>query len=465
MLAVHWPDKCYHSRPVDCTYALANTTHPMTPLKQTSFTSQRKRCLVLGAVTFGVGAMVLGTVAAFGLSASSDTTEYAPRAVSEPVMPQPLRVLGEGDLGNRFWREERILRGDTFPALLGRLGIDDSNLDRFLLARAHTTRLLQLLPGRTVTAVVDSEGRVFELEFRSDQRVLKISRKGMGFGATETVAEAERRLVMKSGVISTSLFAATDDAGIPDAVAIDFAELFSGDVDVHRDIRRGDRFSVLYEMMYFKGEAVRPGRIVAAEFVNQGTALQAIYFADEKTGGDYYSPAGRNLRRAFLRSPLEFSRITSGFSASRFHPVLQVWRAHKGIDYGAPMGTRVRSTADGVVTFAGWQNGYGKVVVVAHAGGHRTVYGHLQAFAPGLRQGVRVEQGEVIGMVGMTGLATGPHLHYEFHVNGIQADPLKRAPEQGPPIAPNLREDFVSTANQYISQLKLLADVETASLD
>jgi len=236
-------------------------------------------------------------------------------------------------------------------------------------------------------------------------------------------------------------------------------------MDFHRDLRKGDRFAVVYEMQNVDGEPVKAGRILATEFVNQGRVLQAVYFEDASGRGGYYAPDGRNMRKAFLRSPLEFSRVTSGFSGTRFHPVLQTWRAHKGIDYGAPTGTRIRATADGVVDLIGQRNGYGNVIMLRHANGYSTLYGHLSGFTQSLRYGAKVVQGEVIGFVGMTGLATGPHLHYEFHVSGVHVDPLRRAPQPGPSITASLRSAFDLNVRDRLAALELLRETNLAALE
>ena len=270
---------------------------------------------------------------------------------------------------------------------------------------------------------------------------------------------------MKSGVIRSSLFGATDAAGVPDAIATQLAEVFSSDIDFHLDIRKGDRFSVVYETLYNNGDPVKTGRVLAAEFVNQGKAYRAVYFKDREGREGYYTPQGKNLRKAFLRSPLEFSRITSGFSLARFHPVLKTWRAHKGVDYGAPIGTHVRATSDGVVAFVGKQNGYGNLIVLQHAGNFSTAYGHLSRFANSLHKGTRIKQGDVIGYVGMTGMATGPHLHYEFRVAGVQRNPLTLPMPQAFPIAAQYKNDFVAFAQPLTAQLEMLRDLNLASAD
>jgi murein DD-endopeptidase MepM/ murein hydrolase activator NlpD len=252
---------------------------------------------------------------------------------------------------------------------------------------------------------------------------------------------------------------------MPDGVTMQIADIFSGDVDFHRDLRKGDRFAVVYEAFHHNGRLLKSGRVLAAEFVNDRKALRAVWFDDAEQGrGGYFAPDGKNLRKAFLRSPLEFSRVTSGF-AMRFHPILQQWRAHKGVDYGAPTGTRVRATADGVVDFAGTQGGYGKVVILRHHGGITTAYAHLNGFAGDVRRGARVAQGDTIGFVGATGWATGPHLHYEFRVNDQHRNPLTIAMPAAEPVPAERMPAFTVAARRLAGQLELLADVRLAALE
>jgi len=385
------------------------------------------------------------------------------RSVSAPVAISPREIVS-ADSSQGFVREERVLRGDTIFSLLARLQVSDTGAQRFFSRPTVIRALAPWTTGRAVVARVDREGRLLELTVRDDESVIVVSRENdSDFLLSVKPVETEIRIVLKSGAVASSLYSATDEAGIPDSISAAFAEVFSSEVDLHRDLRAGDHFSMVYEMTYSNGEALRPGKLLAAEFTNQGRTLQAIYFQDENGQTSYFAPNGKNLRQAFLKSPIEFSRITSGFSTSRLHPVLQVWRAHKGIDYGAPIGTRVRATSDGVVSFAGWQNGYGKTVVIRHSRGYTTLYGHLSGFPRELRSGNRVQQGEVIGFVGMTGLATGPHLHYEFHVNGGHVDPTRLAKRPGNELSVNSRHRFLEVASDRLSQLSALRDVSVAS--
>jgi murein DD-endopeptidase MepM/ murein hydrolase activator NlpD len=291
-----------------------------------------------------------------------------------------------------------------------------------------------------------------------------VDRFGESFGSSEQQAEVAREIEMKSGEIKTSLFAATDAAGIPDGVAVQLADIFGGDVDFHRDLRRGDRFGVVFETFYHSGQTIRSGRVLAAEFSSQRKTYRAVWFQDPWGRGGYYTLEGDNLRKVFLRSPLEFSRITSGFGMRR-HPIFQQWRTHQGVDYGAPVGTRVRSTGDGVVSFAGWRNGYGNLIVLRHFGGYSTYYAHLRNFARGMRAGSRVVQGEIIGYVGQTGWASGPHLHYEFHLHNQNRNPLTIVFPAAQPILAIERAAFRRTAEPLVARLDLLKNSNLALLE
>jgi murein DD-endopeptidase MepM/ murein hydrolase activator NlpD len=233
------------------------------------------------------------------------------------------------------------------------------------------------------------------------------------------------------------------------------ADIFSGDIDFLHDLRRGDRFSVLYETRRIDGEMVGSGRVVAAEFVNKGVAYRAFLWRGPDGTEGYYDEDGKSLKKAFLRSPLTFTRVTSGFALARFHPFLQTWRAHKGVDFAAPSGTPVLAAGAGRVVFAGQQNGYGNVAMLQHGGAYSTVYAHLSRFAPGIKSGAHVRQGEVIGYVGMTGWATGPHLHYEFRVDNVQKDPLALALPNAQPVPPAEKDAYAAAVGSLAAQLAL----------
>lgn len=405
----------------------------------------------------------VGVVAAFGIAPDTVTEKVVATPVIETLALTPVTATAAAD--DTYWREERIQRGDTFGSLLSRLRVEDADAVRFLRASSEAKGMRQLVPGRIVRAHTADDGRLLELRYSTGVMVLTAKAEGDTYRVMEEAAPLERRIMMKSAEIRSSLFAATDAARINDSVAIQLADIFSTDIDFHRDLRRGDRFTVVYEMYFDAGEPVKPGRVLAAEFVNQNKAYQAIWFEHADGRGDYYTADGKSMKKAFLRSPLEFSRISSGFTRARFHPILQRWRAHKGIDYAAATGTGVKATSDGVVESARYDRGYGNVVVLRHQQKYTTLYGHLSRFASGITRGARVSQGQTIGYVGSTGLATGPHLHYEFRINEIHQDPLRVVMPEAPPITPELRANFDKIARPMAQRLGLLRETNLAQLD
>lgn len=413
------------------------------------------------------GVSLFGMVAAFGTAPTVEEIQSFQRSVVEPLtLPKTGAIESTGQV---FVREERIQRGDTIGSLLSRIGIDDEAALAFLRNSRDTQAIFrQLSPGKNVTGRLSVDGELQQLVFPlngAKDLALVVERKGEGFRASEQPLQLDTQILMKSAEIRYSLFGATDAAGMPDSIATQLADIFGGDIDFHRDLRKGDRFSVVYEAINYMGRLVRTGRILAAEFINDGKTYRAVWFQGSDGQGGYYTADGKNIRKAFLRSPLEFSRITSGFSTARFHPILQKWRAHQGIDYGAPVGTRVKSAGDGVVEFVGMQGGYGKVVVVRHQSRYTTLYGHLSGFAVGLKKGGRVTQGDVIGYVGATGLATGPHLHYEFRVNGAHQNPLTIALPSAPPLTPGQMAEFRGVAQAQLSRIDMLRGMNLAALD
>lgn len=407
---------------------------------------------------------LFGMVAAFGIAPQTDSTQVSVQTVTEtlslPSIPQDASATAE------FWREERIQRGDTIADLLMRLHVDSQNIQAFLSNNRDTSSLSQLKPGKTVQARTNAAGDLLSLHYITGEgNLLQIDKQGDTFKATEMAAPLVQNVQMKSGKIISSLFAATDAADLPDAVASQLVDIFSTDIDFHKDLRKDDNFSVVYETFYSNGEPVKSGHILAAEFTNQGKTYRAVYFQDAQGHGGYYTPDGKNLHKAFLRSPLEFSRVTSGFTNARFHPILKEWRSHKGVDYGAPIGTHVKAVADATVAFIGKQNGYGNLLVLKHQGPYSTAYGHLSGFAKGLHLGSKVSQGDVVAYVGMTGMATGPHLHYEFRIAGVQHNPLTVNMPTAFPIAAQLRPQFQATSRAMLARLELLRGTNLASLD
>jgi murein DD-endopeptidase MepM/ murein hydrolase activator NlpD len=404
----------------------------------------------------------VGVVAAFGIAPDTAPEQVVVTPIVESV---PLKPITEASADETYWREERIQRSDTFAGLLAKLHVEDADAVHFLRTSSDAKGMRQLVPGRILRAHTTEDGRLVELRYSTGLTVLTAKPDGDSFRVREDFASLERRVVMRSAEIKTSLFAATDAARLTDTIAGQLADIFSTDIDFHKDLRRGDRFTVIYEMFYENGEPVRSGRVLAAEFVNAGQAYQAVWFQHADGRGAYYTPDGKSIRKAFLRSPLEFSRISSGFTEARFHPILQRWRAHKGTDYAAPTGTGVKATADGVVESASYERGYGNVVVLRHQQRYTTLYGHLSGFASGIFRGARVSQGQTIGFVGATGLATGPHLHYEFRIDDVQQDPLRVVMPEAPPITAENRTSFDSVARPMAQRLALLRQTNLARLD
>jgi murein DD-endopeptidase MepM/ murein hydrolase activator NlpD len=408
--------------------------------------------------------LLVSGVAAFALAPHTRTEEEpVVSTVVEEVALTPVEV-SERD-NERYWREDRVQRGDTVAAILGRLGVRDPDAAHFLSSKHEARWMRKLAPGQTISAQTSADGRLLELRCVTGFMMVSVKPYAGSFRIEQNVAPLERRILVRSGPIRGSLFAAIDAAQLDDTIAKQLSEIYASDVDFHKELRPGDRFTVIYEMYYSGGEPIRWGRVLAAELVNAGHAYQAVWFQPPGDAGAYYTPDGRPLRKAFLRSPLEYSRITSGFSMARFHPILQLWRAHRGIDYAAPEGSGVKATADGIVESAGRDRGYGNFVVLRHERQYTTLYGHLSQFGPGVTRGARVSQGQVIGYVGSTGLATGPHLHYEFRVNSVHEDPLAVSMPPAPPITSDLRARFDTDAQHLVRRLESLRGIDVAKVN
>ncbi|KAF0202369.1 MAG: peptidase [Gallionellaceae bacterium] len=407
---------------------------------------------------------LLGVVTAFGIMPQTAFNTSEQKTVVEAIaLPVTAQAVNTSAV---FWRNERVQRGDTVAELLRRLNVEDPQATDYLLKNKGAESLRQLSVGKEVQSEIAADGSLLALRYLNNGgSQVVIEKIGSAYKTSSLPVQLEQRVFMRTGEIKSTLYAATDAAGLTDPVANQMADIFGGDIDFHRDLRKGDKFTVVYEMTYSNGEAVRSGRILAAEFINQGHAYRTVYYQTSSTTGDYYTPDGKNMHKAFLRSPIEFSRVSSGFSSSRFHPVLNKWRAHKGVDYAAPIGTKVKVTSDGIVALVGKQGGYGNVIMVNHQGRYTTVYGHLSKFAPGIHRGQRVSQGEIIGYVGMTGLATGPHLHYEFKIDGTQRDPLRVALPDAAPISPTQKTAFLENTRELNERLAMLRNTRLAKLD
>ena len=386
-------------------------------------------------VTALIAALLLGgggaAFAVASLDPAPDSVQV--RQVLESVQPisveDQVNALDVRDIN--LFRTEVTRLNDTAEALLSRLGVYDPAAAVYL--RKDATFRAQLLghAGRTVTVEADGAQALKKLSARwapednGTFRRLVIERTAQGrFDSRVELASLVPATRMGSGTIRSSLFAAADEARIPDSVVGQVIDILSGDIDFRHALRSGDRFNVVYEALEADGEALRTGRVLSVEFVNKGQAYHAVWFQEPGRKGGYYTLDGKSLETSYLASPVEFSHVTSGFEM-RMHPILHQWKAHLGTDFAGAVGTPVRTVGDGLVEFSGWQNGFGNVVMVRHNNSDETVYAHLSRID--VRAGQNVNQGQRLGAIGATGWATGPHLHFEFRVNGVHQDPVKYA--------------------------------------
>ncbi len=408
----------------------------MTTLHNSNAATYRKsRILIASAIFLAVLAFGAAAVAPLAPDASDLPVKKITVQLEVPTLAAQMEAIESRE--DQYIHEENIERGDSLASLLQRLGVDDDAANQFIKSDQTAHQLIQQKAGNTVRAKTDEDGELewletyFSVNHDSHDKAAEVKKMRVEriagtdkFKAVEITAPLERHVEIATGDITSSLFAATDAAQIPDAVASQLIEMFSTDIDFRKDLRRGDHFQIEYETFWQNGEMISTGRVIAGEFNNAGHTYQSVWFDEGGGDGSYYGFDGKSMKKAFLRSPIAFTRISSGFSM-RLHPILGIWKQHTGVDFAAPMGTPIHASADGVVDTVGPSNGYGNLVVLKHWAGYSTAYGHMSRFAAGMHKGVKVKQGDVIGYVGMTGWATGPHLHYEFRVNNKAVDPLK----------------------------------------
>jgi len=417
-------------------------------------------------VTAAVAVLLFGAGSAAFAVANFDPMpdNVVVRQVVQDVTPLPLdeQLHQLEDHSFSLYRTEATRASDTAEALLARLGIADAAAAAFL--RHEPTFRSQVLghTGHLVSVETNDRDELLKLTFRwvpeknGMFKRLVVDRAAPGVYVSHIdTAPLEVRVRLGSAVVRSSLFGAADEAHIPDAIVSQMVEIFSNGVDFQHDLRRGDRFNVVYETLEADGEPLRTGRILSAEYVNGGKPYNAVWFQPPGEKGGYYTLDGQSLQTPYLAAPLQYSRVTSGF-AMRMHPILNQWKAHLGIDYGAALGTPVRTVGDGVIEFAGVQNGFGNVIIVRHNASEETVYAHLSRI--GVRTGQHVDQGQFIGAVGQTGWATGPHLHFEFRVNGVHQNPaLIARRHEGTPLSAQLRPEFERVASMMRIQLAAAA--------
>lgn len=369
------------------------------------------------------------------------------------IQPEPDADVDERETGT--WIEHEVKPGDNLTKIFQDNNLSPQLLQNILRSSKEARHLKTIRPKDKLRIHLDREQQFAALHVQLDAlRSVRFAATESGIESTKIRKQTEAMATVASGVINHTLFASASKAGLPDAITAQFAKIFGYDIDFALEIRPGDQFKVIYEELWAEGKQVGSGNVIAAELINNGRTHRAIRYTDSKGNSDYYSADGTALKKAFFRTPVKFTRISSGFSKSRWHPVLKRARAHNGVDYAAPRGTPIIATGDAIVEFRGWKGGYGRVVYLKHGRKYRTVYGHMSRFAKGLETGDRVSQGQIIGYVGKSGLATGPHLHYEFHVNGVRRNPLTVTAAAVGPLPPKEMVRFESFAKPVLASLE-----------
>ena len=394
--------------------------------------------------------------------ATSDTVTESPERMVKLTLPQIQRTITDIPTASSAastraavhqWSGVMIRKGDTLAGIFHRRGLRPADAIK-LAGLDGATMLTKLRPGRELRIGTDAVGEFAALHYELNPiEYLSIRLDDNRYEVGNEKRQFEIRYTQSQGVIESSLFRAGATAGLSDPLLIKLVGVFGWDIDFALDLRRGDRFAVIYEEQLVEGEKIGNGGIVAAEFINNGETYRAIRHIDSDGFEAYFTPAGQSVRRTFLRTPVKFSRISSTFSKRRYHPVLKTWRAHRGVDYAAPRGTPILATADGRVVRVGTDGGYGKSIVIRHGGNYSTLYAHLSRYSKGLKIGKPVRQGQTIGYIGSTGLATGPHLHYEFRVNRVHRDPLKFKQPKADPIDSKYRDAFLRDARVWVARL------------
>ncbi len=372
------------------------------------------------------------------ISSSTQSQTEQPHFEVNPVsvIATPVALTPEPLVPELTVKEHVLQKGDTLYLVLSRLGVSDREIYDITKSSKKIYNLKKIHPGQKIAVAFDAnEAQLASVAYEIDAlNHLEILHSEGQFTAKKTTIPLELGIERRAGSITDTLYESARRLGVPPEVILDLSDIFAWDVDFGNDIRTGDHFNLVYEVYRKEGEIIRAGRVLAAEVTNRGETIRAYYFKPEGERGDYYNEKGRSLRKAFLKSPLRYRYISSGYKTRRLHPILKVNRPHLGIDFAAGRDTPVRAASDGVVTFAGWNGGYGKTVIIRHRNGYKTLYGHLSSFFRGIKKGKKVKQEDFIGRVGSTGLSTGPHLHYTLYKNGKAINPRKAEVLRGKPL-------------------------------
>lgn len=358
-------------------------------------------------------------------------------------------------------REVAVARGDTLSTLFAKVGLPANVVHDVLASGKQAKQFSQLKHGQVLQFELDEDGQLASLHSKiSNLETIRLTKTAKGYSFNREISKPVVRTAYAHGVIKSSLSASAKRAGLSHSMTMDMARVLGYDIDFAQDIRPGDEFDVVYEQKVMDGKVVGTGNILSARFTNRGKTYTAVRYTNKQGNISYYTADGNSLRKAFIRTPVDYARISSRFSAGRKHPILNKIRAHKGVDYAAPRGTPIKAAGDGKVLLAGRRGGYGNTVIIAHGNSYKTLYGHMQGFAKGIKTGSSVKQGQVIGYIGTTGLSTGPHLHYEFQVNGVHVDPLSQKVPMADPIARSERQRFLQQSQPLIARM----DQEKATL-
>ncbi|OQK16338.1 hypothetical protein AU255_00015 [Methyloprofundus sedimenti] len=364
-----------------------------------------------------------------------------------------------------IWQEYKVKPGESLSVIFSENELDKADLHKIVHANNISSQFATIQAGKSLLIGHDLSGKFSHLVYKkSPYEELKATRLKDGNFKVELIEkELDRRINGASGIIHSSLFLDGQNAGLSNNVIMQIANIFAWDIDFALNLREGDSFSVIYEKLYIDNKFIGPGKILAAEFINQGKSITAVRYKNPEGKVSYYTASGDSMRKAFLRTPIEFARISSHFNLKRKHPILNRIRAHKGVDYAARTGTPIKSAGDGKITFRGRKGGYGRAIVVQHGKKYSTLYAHMSKFRKGLQIGSHVKQGQVIGYVGKSGLASGPHLHYEFRVNGVHRNPLTVTLPNANPIQAKYKADFLEKSKILVEQLKQLSHTNLAT--
>jgi len=401
------------------------------------------------------------------VTTSSDERARESFSLSLPELQAQQEILDDANnLAPKQWREFTVKPGDNLARLFKRASLKPQQLDELMKSGKEVKTLTKIFPKDIIRILSDDAGKLQALRYDINHKSYLMVERESGVLVAKTYNhQLETRSTHATGVIESSLFLAAQDAGISQNIIMELASVFGWDIDFALDIRKGDSFSLLYEEIFRNGEKISDGDILAAEFINAGKSYRAVRYTNPQTNNtEYFTPDGKSMRKAFLRTPINFARISSHFNPNRRHPVLNTIRAHKGVDYAAKRGTPVYSSGDGKVIFKGKKGGYGKTLIIQHGTKYTTLYAHLNSYNRKLRVGSRVKQGKTIGYVGSTGLATGPHLHYEFRVNGTHRNPLTVKLPVSNPVPKRYLADFELTTTPVFAQLDLLARSQQVAL-